>query len=94
MCLWSVQYCPDCFIFTPVPTVAPQRCSNSQCLRTTLDPHHLSKEEMKQYLEDDFPCLASCHKEQCGLMIRYRYCGEIGAVRSECDPCLASHYLL
>jgi len=85
MCLWSVQYCGECYRFTSVPSIAPQHCSNPECLRLPLDPNNLTLTERNQFLDDDYPCLASCNSHQCGLVIRYRYCGDVDAVNQECD---------
>lgn len=69
MCLWSVQYCPECFSFTSISHKAPQHCNNADCLRSTLDPNQLTRQEILLYMTDDDPCQATCQKAQCGLII-------------------------
>jgi hypothetical protein len=84
MCLWYVQYCPGCCVFTPMPNTLPQYCDNAECLRKTLNPNFLTEEEKEDFLGYDYPCNKHCSRQKCGLLIRYCYCGDLNAIRDDC----------
>lgn len=84
MCLWFVQECIICESFTPIPTALPEVCDSVSCKRRFLDPKALTLAERYQYLDKDFPCSPECSFETCGLIIRHRLCGAVGALRVHC----------
>lgn len=84
MCLWFVQMCPECETFTPISERAPIQCTNVSCLRKSLNPNTLTKSEQDLLLCYDDICTLSCNADDCGLLSRLFYCGQLDALRSYC----------
>ncbi len=85
--MWYCQYCPSCEVVTPLPVPRPRVCDNVLCRRRTYDRPDLVR---GVYISDwpvllaDEPCHVTCLSEQCGLLVRFVFCGDLGAKRYDC----------
>lgn len=84
MCLWFVQMCHDCETFTPCPGRVPIECNNLECLRRNVNPNNLTKDQKRKLLSYDDICSPRCAANDCGLLSRLVYCGQLDALREYC----------
>jgi hypothetical protein len=68
----------------------PDLCHNDQCRRVRIYyPDKLLTNPnfswaQKAHLLADEPCDVTCHSEECGLLLRFAFCGEVGSKRKFC----------
>jgi hypothetical protein len=84
MCLWYVQYCEDCGIYTPIPDWEPNICSKDNCCRKNLNPLDLTPDQKREFLGGDTPCMNCWPADLCGLWVRFNCCGQMHSVRGFC----------